>query len=409
MAKLRKRGKYWYIDYSKDGRRIKKSVGTSKATAETILKDLEVKLAREETGLFLKEIKISDFLDKMEVYYKAHHRDRTLVRYKSILDHFRRYLGDKAKDRLSSLRPSDFEEYKVFRAGESKRVNFYVAPARKKPISKNTISMELKILKSAFKFAKRWGHVRDNPMNEVEYFKKQKKDPRFYTIEELIAILNASEQPYYDVFSILFSTGLRRDELRFLEVEDINFDKQLIYIRKKSFWQPKTGEHQVPIYDDILPILRKRCQERQTGFLFVQDGTQKPHCDSRWYNYLDRIRTRLNLPQCGVHVFRHTLGSLTMAEDMNIKKLQEILGHTDIKTTQIYSNMEKKYLVTGINQIKSIGYVLSQTVPKASQSEYQKKTLPQHIEIKQLTNGAGGGNRTLVSAGLDKLQYCCMG
>lgn len=384
MAKLRKRGRFYYLDYSKDGQRIKKSVGTSKATAEIILKDLEVKLAREETGLFLNEISVADFLKKMEVYFDKHHRASTLIRYKNILGHFKTYLGKQCAAKLSTIRPAFFSEYKVYRLGQSKKVHYHIDPADQRPISKNTITMELKILKSVFKLAKQWEHIRENPLEGIEYFKKDKKVPRFYSIEELNIILNASCQPYKDIFSILLATGMRKGELCYLEVKDVDFENRVIKIHNKDAWKPKTGERNIPIYDGVMPILQRLCRERQNGYIFVQEGTELPHTASRWYWYLSKLATRLGLPKCGIHTFRHTFGALAVAEDMNIRKLQEIFGHSDLNMTQIYSNMDKKHLLTGINQIRSIGTIISDSstsVPNPSHSHSSIKTIPQLIQI----------------------------
>lgn len=361
MAKLTKRGNSYYIDYFNNGQRVRKSVGRSKATAETIFKDLEVKLAREESGLFLREISTGDFLKKVDVYFGAHHRPRTLGRYRRILVHFKKFFDIHMTAKISTLRTSYFEEYKTFRLSQTKEVAWAIKRTTDKysPISKNTINLELKVFKHMFNLALKWEHIRHNPLMGIEYFKKENKLPRFYSIDEARRIINNSLQPYQDIFSILLATGMRRDELRYLEVKDIDFDSRQIKIQSKEFWKPKTGERNIPMYDGICPVFHRICKERQNGFLFVQEGTCLPHSENRWLCHLTGVLKRLELPKGGIHTFRHTFGAMAVADDMNIRKLQAIFGHADLKTTQLYSNMDKKHLLSSINKVGSIGTILS--------------------------------------------------
>lgn len=354
MAKLRKRGKSYYIDYFKDGQRKRKSVGKSKATAEIVLKDLEVKLAREESGLFLREIRMEDFLVKIEAYFENHYKANTLVRYKGALRIFRDFLGTRIEQRVSTFRPVDIEEYKQQRSAK---------------IGNLTLNYELSMLKRIFKLAKLWEHAQHNPLENVKFFKLEKKLPHFYTPLELDTILRACRQPYRDIFTIYLATGMRKDELRFLEIEDINFTRRVFHIRSKGFWKPKTGERDVPIYDDIVPILNRHIQGRQNGFLFATEGTQEPHSITRWYQYLRRLLPSLGIKGC-IHTFRHTFGALAVADDMNLRKLQEIFGHSNLKMTEHYSRIDKRDLVTSINKIRSIGTILAQSrIPKIDDSQ----------------------------------------
>lgn len=116
MAKVYHRGNTYYIDYSVNEQRIRKKIGTSKRVAELILKDVEVKLAKGQTGVVEDDHTIPDFFDEYLVFSKTNHSPKTFIRYKAIIDHFLEFLGRHPRIiKLSDLAPKIFEDYKTWR------------------------------------------------------------------------------------------------------------------------------------------------------------------------------------------------------------------------------------------------------------------------------------------------------
>ena len=73
MGVIRKRGKIWYVDYVVNGRRIKKRIGSSKSVAELALKDIEVKIAKNELGFLPKDSDLEKLFQEFIEYSKTNH------------------------------------------------------------------------------------------------------------------------------------------------------------------------------------------------------------------------------------------------------------------------------------------------------------------------------------------------
>ncbi len=339
MVTVRKRNGRYFVDYTAGGKRKRKSVGTSKPIAELLAKELEVKIAREESGLFTTDILIKDFLEKCNDYSKTAHRKNTYVRYREALDHFREFLKRIPGQKISSLTPEVFDKYKSFRSGKVKN---------------GTINMELKIFKMFLNLAVRWDHLRHNPLSRVPFLPNiDRKIPRFYTIKEAKEIIKHTQEPYRDILLVLLYTGLRRNELRYLEVEDIDLDNRKIHVRAKKDFTPKTAERKIPIFDDILPILKKQIKTHKKGLLFP-NAVGKVYDERRWWKVLQRVAERAGIANLDVHTFRHTFASWLIMNGTDLKTVGELLGHSDYQTTMIYSHLSDEHVKKSVSNLPSI-------------------------------------------------------
>src|SRR5208283_1993169 len=119
MGVTRKRGKIWYIDYIVAGRRIKKRIGSSKELAELALKDIEVKIAKNELGFLPKDSDLQKLFGEFLEYSKTNNAPNTTKRYTAIVDNFKEYLGKfPLITKLSQLDPKIFDDYKTYRKGQ---------------------------------------------------------------------------------------------------------------------------------------------------------------------------------------------------------------------------------------------------------------------------------------------------
>ena len=165
---------------------------------------------------------------------------------------------------------------------------------------------------------------------------------------------------YYDGIYILFNTGLRISELCGLTISDIDFRNRRIDVNKQLqrtnrmeyiVQEPKTksGRRYIPMSDTLAVCFRNVISERKKpkvemmidgygGFLFL-DKDGKPMVALHWEKYMQHIREKYNkkyklqLPKITPHVCRHTFCSKMAGAGMNPKKLQYIMGHSDITVT----------------------------------------------------------------------------
>lgn len=338
MATIYKRNKIWYIHYIYNGKRIRKSVGKSKRIAELALNDIELKLAQDHSGLFTKEITISKFFSEYENYIKVNLRPRTATRYFGTVKLLKDFLShNSAITRLSHVSPALLEKYKAWRSPQVKNA---------------TVNMELKVFKTMFNLAIKWNYLKTNPIKSVSFMPNiNRKIPRFYTEREINIILNAAQQPYKDIFQVLLYSGMRRDEARFLQVSDIDFTQNRIIIKVKDIFTPKTAERTIPIHKNILSVLKRNITGKKTSDLVFPNRAGKPYEPRKWWKILCRIAKETNIPNATIHTFRHTCASWLVMSGVDLRTVQRILGHSDIKTTLIYSHLAEEHLDKSINKI----------------------------------------------------------
>ena len=364
MARIYKRGKIWYLDIRVKGRRIRRRVGTSKKVAELALKDAEVKAARHEFGFARKDIVIDKLLELFLEYSRANHREASTVRYSSVVDSFKRFLNAKANITfLSEITPETIEQYKIWRRDpESNFSNARSAcaddntKATPKQVTPDTVNFELKTLTNIFNRAIKWGYLTENPVTEVKKLKVSNSKPvRFLTVEECKRLLGACPEDLYPVFFTYLNTGMRKSELINLEWDDIDFKRRKIKIQWKEFWQPKSGEREIPLNQQLFHLLQRLKRENDRGlksnFVFPHsDGSRiKMKLREKMIEIADRARIK---KLTRLHTLRHTFASHLVMKGVDLPTVKELMGHASIQTTMIYAHLAPDHLAGAVEKLE---------------------------------------------------------
>jgi len=341
MATLRQKGGFYFIDYRVSGRRIRKNVGKTKRIAELALKDLEVKLIKGELGFDTKkETDLSHLFEEYNKYSTTHHSPGSQRRYKAIWDNFRAFISHYPYlTKISHLSPKIFMDYQNYR--------------KKEEASNTTINMEITCLRTLFSLAMKWGYAKINPTNGVGLLKQEvNTSPEFLTEAQCKKILDKADDFMYPILFTLLNTGLRKGELENLEWKDVDFDRRKIKVQYKDDWSPKTAERQIPINDDLYVLLKKHKNEFASNcpFIFQRNGERIAS------NYL-RKRFMLLTASCGfpeltkIHSLRHTFASHLVMKGVDLATVKQLLGHTDIDTTMIYSHLTEKHVDEAVDKL----------------------------------------------------------
>jgi len=185
---------------------------------------------------------------------------------------------------------------------------------------------------------------------------KVKKPPRridALTPSETNALYQAAKDPLDKLILKLFlDTGLRSRELLGLRVMDIDFDEQVIVVYETKYGR----ERKVIVTRETLEMIRSWITLNN---LKLRDKII-PLTYSGLYKRIKRLAKRAGVPLHKVrpHVLRHTFATMALRRGMSLIALQRLLGHTDIKTTQIYTHLtiediKKEYLRTMSNPASS--------------------------------------------------------
>jgi len=334
---FRENRKSWYITYYVNGKRIRKAVGKDKKTAELALKDIEIKIAKNNIGFEAfngYDDRREPFFKKYLQYVKTNLRLETLIKYTAVINIIRPFLIKKNINKLSQLSPSLFEDFKR---------------ERKNNVKTTTLNNNIRMIKAMLNVAVKWGYIKENPVKDTKYLEITDSEPiRILTKEEIKRFLSNCPKRYYLIFYTFLVTGMRKGELCNLEWSDIDFDKKIIYIRKKKDFLPKSKERQIPMNSRLYEILNKI--KKKDGFVFPDAGGKYPKNKPR--RKMIKIAKRSGIKGLTrLHSLRHTFASHLVMGGVDLVTVQKLLGHADIQTTMIYAHITDRHFKKSVDRL----------------------------------------------------------
>ena len=279
------------------------------------------------------------YMDKFSEYIilEKHYSNDTVINYTKDLDDFYNYLDSKKISSINSV------NYNVIRG--------YLMYLHEKEYSKKTINRHISTLKSFFKYLLGEHYIKDNPMSLVSGPKLDKKLPKVLYYEELEKLLNIEEDN--DVISLrnnlilelLYSTGIRVSELVNIKINDIDRHNTQINIFGKG------SKERVVIYGKV-------CEDKLKKYLSKRNELDKYNSEYLLLNNLGRKLTTRGIRyiidkiikegglkfHISPHVLRHTFATHMLNEGADLKSVQELLGHENLSTTQIYTHVSNERL-----------------------------------------------------------------
>lgn len=223
---------------------------------------------------------------------------------------------------------------------------------RKEQVSTTTVNVELRMLRSAFNTSRKWKYIEENPFSGVRFFQLPDRDPPYLSKDEFQKLLTMiSEDWVKDAVITAAMTGMRRGEIINLRWSDVNLKTRTIVVQSSTRYQTKFGKRRIiPINDVAFQILQKRCGKVKSKYVFTLRGRQ---IDGDWLlqklrKYINKLNTSKKL---NVHSLRHTFASWLVQSGVSIYEVQKLLGHSDIKVTQIYAHLAPHELHNVVSKI----------------------------------------------------------
>jgi len=271
---------------------------------------------------------------KTEKFYSAH----TCNNYRRDLELFCNYLKSRGL--------SDWQDVKY------QQVSSFTAWRFRNGIKGNTIQRQLSSIRSLYKYLIRQQVVSSNPAQEVRAPKIDKKLPKTCDSEKLDQLLKPmpGDSPLVSrdlaMFELMYSSGLRLAELASLNLNDIDLQQRQMIV---------TGKGNKTRY---LPIGRKAINAVQNWLQKRADFARDSNANALFISQHGRrlshrsIQQRLNelTKQRGVglhmspHMLRHSFATHLLESSADLRAVQELLGHADISTTQIYTHLDFQHL-----------------------------------------------------------------
>ncbi len=275
---------------------------------------------------------VEKFLSFLEI--EKNYSPHTILNYKLDLLEFIDFIEDKPLEKV---------EYNDFRR--------FLAQLRSNQFKPRTLSRKLSSIRSLFKFLVREGHIKENPAVLLMTPKLDKILPHFLSELEMTQlidapqILKAAGQRDRAIFETLYSSGLRVSELVGLNVEHIDFIGNVVKVMGKG-----KKERIVPIGDlalkqisDYLATRPLKEGSRERAVFLNKNGTRLSDRSIRNIINKHLLTTSVKM-KVSPHVVRHSFATHLLNRGADLRSVQELLGHVNLSTTQIYTHLTTERL-----------------------------------------------------------------
>lgn len=330
----RKTGIYYIVYTQANGKRTGKSTGCKRKT------DAYIQLARFKAELDghplpeeLPDLNLQKYLYHFAKYSEAIHaysttRDYALT-YKKLIE----FAGN---IKLSELTPMIMQNYILHRISSSS-----LHQGRKDLIN----------LKASLNKAVTDGFLKENPCKDIKRIKVPEKLPSFYSKEDFQKLIDTIDiEDIKDIAIFAVNTGLRQGELINLRWINLDIKNKLLFLDNASFITKSRRVRSIPLNANAIRIIEKR--NHLTPYIFTIRGA-KVRPDFLIHRFKKYIRSANLDDRLKFHSLRHTFASWLVQKGIPLYNVSKLLGHADIKTTQIYAHLCVDDLRESVERLES--------------------------------------------------------
>ena len=361
--------KFWWTDLK--GRKHQKMMstkvpikGTNKRKASEVAEDMCKELEKSiNEALDDSNISFSRFMDRWLDYRSHSIRISTYDGYKTIID--------------SSIKPFfDSKEVKLSNI-TTKHIQDYYQSLLNRGLSANTVKHHHICINNALKMAFNQRLIDENPAMNVELPKLKPYEANPFTLDQLQEVLDAVRGDQIEMAVVLAAyCGLRRSEVLGLELDDIDFDQNVIHIHQtrtkitrevlENNTKSPASKRDIPFDAELRRILERLLKERAEnkrffGNTYTDNNFVCVHADGRPLSpdYVSRhfktVLDKLGFKDLTFHSLRHTAATLmTNSGEVSIKTASSWLGHSNLATTSIYLHPDMRAKVQATTVLSGI-------------------------------------------------------
>ena len=265
--------------------------------------------------------------------------ENTIISYRYDLI---KYISFLKKNKVSSFNQTN----KVF-------VNNYFAYLREKDLEINSISRNLVAVKMFYRFLLMEGYIDGDVTSLIEFPRVSKKLPHALSLREINLLLDKANFKGnlglrdQAILELLYATGMRVSELIYLKTNDINMENRMLKCLGKGSKERiipfgNKAYQSLSLYLDKVRL--KLVKNPDEDILFLNSRGERLSRQGVFYLvklYAQKARIGKKVTP---HTLRHTLATHLIENGADLRSVQEILGHSDISTTQIYTHVSRKWV-----------------------------------------------------------------
>jgi integrase/recombinase XerC len=255
---------------------------------------------------------------------------------------------DFLRERKLSIKPP-------FEYSRSDMRDYLVDLRQRKKLKDTTIAHRVFVLRSFFKYLQRKGKAKVNPASFLVSPKKRKSLPSFLTTTQMEELLKLpTKEDVWGlrdscILELFYSTGMRLSELADLKLSDIDFDRELIKVLGKG-----KKERVIPVGEEALSALKGYLDKRDSEIkdsevvdsevLFLNHSGKRLTSRSIARIVKKHARKVSEDEKTSPHKLRHTFATHLLDSGMDIMGVKDLLGHSNLSTTQIYTHVTTERL-----------------------------------------------------------------
>ncbi len=314
----------------------------------------------------------SAYLDYLR--YQRNYSPHTIINYEKDLRYFFEFLASRGQG-LSAVDRGVLQAYaeyyhakKRYRRGKNEKEEREYEPS--------SIARGLVALRGFLKYLSRESQIEQDFSGCLETPKLKKHLPQVFTLEEAKAIMHAPGEAEPSgsrdrlLLCLLYSTGIRVSELVNIRVRDIDLTNRTIRIFGK-----RRKERILPFNQttrDMLHDFLRAQRHRNDDYLFKSKKSRRisdRHVRRLMVRYARQVGI---LKQASPHILRHSFATHLFEAGMDLRTIQELLGHEDISTTQIYTEVSAKRKQTEYDKYHPVQWVQPYVEKKGPRRRRQK-------------------------------------
>lgn len=358
-----KNGKYYaVINLYQNGKRKQKWVCSdlqikgNKIRAEKFLRETIALFEKNENVIF-SDVLFSDYVKVWLESIKNTVDDVTLQGYKQLAEsHVIPYFEEK-RIKLKDINKDNLQLY-IDEKAKNGRLD------KKGGLSGKSLKLHRNILNQTLNEALKSNYISSNPCKWVKLPQIERREPTFYTAEQVETLLSqfSDDRTFYLLIKISATYGLRRSEILGLQWDSVDFDADTLKIChtvvkvnetvRKNKTKTASSFRIFPLVSEIKDLLLKEKEEQEhnkrdfgkeyfsSPYIFVWDDG-RPYSTDYVSKHFHRIIKQSNLPLIRFHDLRHSCASILLSRGFTLKDVQEWLGHANISVTaDIYGHLD---------------------------------------------------------------------
>lgn len=282
---------------------------------------------------------VNEYLDYLK--FQKNYSSLTIESYQRDIDEFVVYFIKEGIEAFDEIK------YQFLRG--------YLIYLHENELSPVTINHKLTSLRSFYRYLQKEEYVKDNPFLMVKSLKTQQKNPDVLFIDEMIELLDSIDvttplgRRNKAMLELMYASGLRCSEVVSLTIKQVDFKAQILLIHGKG-----NKDRYVPFHDYVAELLydyiendRKELmlvQRHEHDFVFVNKNGAKM-TNRGIENIVNRVTQNYDpTKKIHPHTFRHSFATHLLQNGVDLRTVQELLGHENLSTTQVYTHITQQYL-----------------------------------------------------------------